>query len=291
MKTPPNVCVLVAQHGIGDHYIVAGFAEAVAKRHKFKVWLAGRRELAWVSDLFPAVERYIHWPDHMRAESILTHRPMAGCYYFAHFPRMDLAHAVGFKDFHFLDAYRVRLFLRPEAELSEARLPNPEELARARSFLQQHDCPLGRTVILNIDARTTALGGVDPRYWPLLAAAFRTQGVEPFVNQGPWTQISDGLRGAPFNVADYRAIAMVAGAVCTVRSGISDLVSNLPIPQVVVYPDADYLGGPLIKGTTLTKFGLAVPPLEILARKGNVQQDVRAISQHLESSLAAAAAA
>ena len=73
------------------------------------------------------------------------------------------------------------------------------------------------------------------------------------------------------------------------RSGVSDLVGNLPVPQVVVFPDFDYLGGPLIRGTTLTKFGLASPPLEILARKGRVQEDVRQISQHLKSAVALAA--
>ncbi len=290
MKAPPNVCVLVAQHGIGDHYIVGGFAAAVAKRHNVKVWLAGRKDLAFVADMFPAVERYLHWPDHMRAETIMASRPAAGLYYFAHFPRMDLGEAIGFNGFHFLDAYRVRLRLRPDAELTGAKLPSQDDLNRAHAFLAKHELPAGRTVILNIDARTTALGGVDSRYWPWLAAAFRAHGLHPFVNQGPWTQLSDGLRGAPFPLADYRAIAMAAGAVCSVRSGVSDLVCNLPIPQVVVYPDADYLGGPLIVGTTLAKFGLDRPPLEILARKGNVQQDVRRISEHLEASLAVLAA-
>ena len=32
MNAPANVCILVAQYGIGDHYIVAGFAEAVARQ-------------------------------------------------------------------------------------------------------------------------------------------------------------------------------------------------------------------------------------------------------------------
>lgn len=290
MKAPPDVCVLVAKHGIGDHYIVGGFAEAVAQRHGIKVWLAGRLDLAFVADLFPAVHRYIHWPDHMNAETIMTPRPEGGRYYFAHFPRMDLVRAVGFKDFHFLDAYRVRLFLGEDAPLSAARQPTGEELARARTFLAKHNCPAGRTVILNIDARTTALGGVDPRYWPLLAAAFRVQGLHPLINQGPTTEISEGLHGAPFSLAEYRAIVMAAGAICSVRSGVSDLVSNLPVPQVVVYPDAIYLGGPLIRGTTLTKFDLSHAPLEVLARKGHVQDDVRLISRHIASAFSAVAA-
>ena len=289
MIAPAGVCVLVAQHGIGDHYIVAGFAEAVAKKHKVKVWLAGRPDLAFVATLFPAVERYLAWPAHMNPETIMTPMPGPARYYFAHFPRMDLVRAVGFKDFHFLDAYRVRLFLDEQSELSAARQPSEEELTRARAFLEQHGCPVGRTVILNIDARTTALGGVDPRYWPLLSAAIRTQGLHPFVNQGPTTQLIDGMKGARFSLAEYRAIVVAAGAVCSVRSGVSDLVSNLPVPQVVVYPDANYLGGPLIRGTTLTEFGLARPPLEILARRGSVQQDVREIASHLQRVVAVAA--
>ncbi len=283
MQAPADVCVLVAQHGIGDHYIVAGFAEAVARETNAKVWLAGRRDLAFLAQLFPAVQSYVHWPDHMNAEIIMTLQPSPGRYYFAHFPRMDLVRAVGFKDFHFLDAYRVRLFLPEEATLSPARLPTEPELAAARNFLTQHECVPGQTVILNIDARTTALGGVDPRYWTLLASALRAHGLQPLINQGPTTEIAEGMRGAPFALSDYRAIVMAAGAVCSVRSGVSDLVSNLPVPQVVVYPDARYLGGPLIRGTTLTKFGLPQPPFEVLARRGSVQNDVRLISQHLKS--------
>src|ERR1044071_7247430 len=121
MKAPSDVCVLVAQHGIGDHYIVAGFAEAVAKRHRLNVWVAGRRELSFVAPMFPSVACYLHWPDHMNAETILTGQPIGGCYYFAHFPRMDLARAVGFKDFHFLDAYRVRLRVQAGEELTGVR--------------------------------------------------------------------------------------------------------------------------------------------------------------------------
>ena len=291
MNAPANVCILVAQYGIGDHYIVAGFAEAVARRHNVKVWLAGRRNLAFVADLFPAVERYVHWPDHMNAESIMTPCPQGGRYYFAHFPRMDLIRAVGFKDFHFLDAYRVRLFLHENDQLADARLPTDEELSRARAFLAKHDCPAGRSVILNIDARSVGRDGeVDNRFWSLLGAAFRAHGLHPLINQGPVTEVPEGMRGAPFSLADYRAITLAAGAVCSLRSGVSDLVSNLPVPQVVVYPDVNYLGGPVIRGATLTKFGLARPPLEILARKGNVTQDVRAISQHLQTALAAVAA-
>ena len=184
---------------------MAGFRRAVAKQHKVKVWLAGRREMAFVAGLYPAVGRYINWPDHMRAESIMTGKPMGGFYYFAHFPRWELVRAIGYKDFHFLDAYRVRLHLKAEAELSPARLPVPDEIARAREFLTRHGCAPGRTVILNIDARSTAVGGIDPRYWPILAAAIRTQGLHPFVNQGPTTQLADGLREERrFLLADYR---------------------------------------------------------------------------------------
>lgn len=285
MNDLTEVCVLVAQQGIGDHYIVAGFAEAITRKHKIKVWMAGRKDLAFIAKLFPAVQNYITWPDHLNAESIMTTIPCGGSYFFAHFPRLDLARAIGYKNFHFLDAYRVRLSLPEEAELSTANLPSNDELIKARDFLAKHKCPVGKTIILNIDARTTAVGGVDSRYWPLLASALRVHGLYPLANIGPKTQIHDGMRGAPLELSEYRAIVMAAGGICSVRSGISDLVSGLPVPQVVVYPDTRYQGGPLIRGTTLSKFGLTSSPLEIIASRGNSKNNILLIAKHLASEL------
>lgn len=289
MKVPPGICVLIADQGIGDYYISAGFAAAVARTHGVRTWLAGRPDLAFVADLYPAVERYLEWPRNLRAEAVSAFNVTSGGFFFAHFPQLELVRAIGFKDFHFLDAYRCRLGLLPEAQLTRPAPPREDELVRAREFLTNLEAPVGRTVILNLDARSFATDYVNGSYWTLIAGALRTAGLHPLVNAGPRTIVPPGLASVDIPLADFRAITLAAGGICSLRSGISDLVCDLSCPQVVVYPDLKFGGGPLLKGTSFTGFGLDQPPLEVLARRGHANADAREIVAHLTQPSAIAA--
>jgi hypothetical protein len=280
MDVPSDTCVLIADHGIGDHYIVAGFAEAVARQHRVRIRVAGRRDLRFVADLFPAVDFYLDMPPQVNGQSLSADNVTGGRFFYAHFPQFELMRAVGYKDFHFLDAYRCRLQLPAEAQLSAARLPNANELDRARHWLEQHQATPGRTVILNIDARSISPDFPNADFWTTVADELRTHGYEPLVNQGPQTEVPIGLNSASIPLAEYRAIAMAAGRICSLRCGVSDLICDLPCPQVVVYPDIDYWGGPLLRGTGFTGFDLSQPPLEILARRENSELDARTIGRH-----------
>ena len=255
MRLPTDTCVLVGDYGIGDHYIVGGFAEAVSKKYGLKVWMAGRAQMAWVADLYPAVERFLPLPDHLKHDELETTKPTGGEIFYAHFPQLELAKAIGFKDFHFLDAYRVRLGLPEDSELSKALLPSDEELAHADELLRRSNLPAKKTVLLNIDAKSISTETFSADYWTAMADALSANGLHPLINRGPETIVPPGLPSMDIPIRDYRALALAAGAVCTVRSGISDLVSDLPCARVVLYPKLDYEGGPLLKGTSFEKFG------------------------------------
>ena len=113
MNVPPGRCVLIGDQGISDYYIAAGFAAAAARTHGVRIWLAGRPNLAFVADLYPAVERYLAWPRNLRAEAVSAFNAISGAFFFAHFPRSEDVRAIGLKDFHFLNAHRCRLVLPP----------------------------------------------------------------------------------------------------------------------------------------------------------------------------------
>lgn len=264
VELPPDVCVLVADHGIGDHYLVGAFAAAIARQHRVRPWLAGRGALSFLADLFPGVERYLAWPVEAAPGSIRTPDIRGGTLFHAHFPGLELMRAVGYNGFHFLDAYRCRFGLPPAATLERPRPPGPDDLARAVATLQAHGLPPGRSVLLGLEARSTPMDGVDDAFWSRLVAALRAAGWHPFANGGPATRAPAGLPVVASPVEHLRGLALAAGAVCTVRSGLSDLLSDLPCPRVVVYPHVRYWAGTLQGGTGFARFGLARPPHEVL---------------------------
>jgi len=280
MNLPPEVCLLVADWGIGDHYIVGALAEAVRRHHGVRVWLAGRPHLSFVGELYPAVERSIAWPADLDAQAMSAWKVEAGKIFYAHFPKLELMRAVGFRDFHFLDAYRCRLGLPAGASPTRPRQPNAAELAAAADLLRGCAREPGRTVLFSLEARTTPTDGVDAAFWTALAQDLEAEGLQVLVNAGPGTVVPEGLGAANLPLPLFRAVATAAGFFCSVRSGLSDLACDLRIPQVVVYPDVPYWAGSLRAGTTFERFGLTKAPHEITLRRGYDRAEVKAVAAY-----------
>ncbi len=277
MEIPPDVCLLVADWGIGDHYIVASFAEAVRRHYGLRVWMAGRAHLGFLGGIYPSVERYFEWPTNRDAQHLSSWTIEGGKVFYAHFPKMELMRAVGFNGFHFLDAYRCRLGLPASANPTRPRLPTGPEMTAAIDFLRSHGLTPGRTVVCSIDARTTPTDGVDAGFWTALANELRAAGLAVLVNSGPSTAIPAGLVSASIELSLFRAVVQAAGGFCSVRSGLSDLACDLRCPQVVVYPDVRYWSGSLLEGTTFGKFGLTKAPYEVVVRAPEQATEIQAI--------------
>lgn len=280
MQIPPGVCLLVADWGIGDHYIVGSFAEAVRRHHGVRVWMAGRPHLSFVGGLYQAVERSVPWPAELDAQAMSAPKVEAGKVFYSHFPKLELMRVVGFRDFHFLDAYRCRLALPAGANPTRPRLPSASELAAAADLLRRHKREPGRTVLLSVEARTTPTDGVDAGFWTALAEELDNVGLQVLVNAGPGTAVPAGLGAADLPLPLFRAVATAAGFFCSVRSGLSDLACDLRIPQVVVYPDVRYWAGDLRPGTTFERFGLTKVPHEVTLRAGYDRAEVRAVAHY-----------
>lgn len=285
MEIPSDVCLLVADWGIGDHYIIASLAEAVRRHHGLRVWMAGRAHLGFLGRIYPAVERYFEWPANRDAQQLSSWQVEGGKLFYAHFPKMELMRAVGYNGFHFLDAYRCRWGLPVGASPTRPRQPVGPETAQAINVLRSHGLTPGRTVVCSIDARTTPTGGVDAAFWTTLAARLRTAGLEVLVNGGPSTVVPAGLISAAIELPLFRAVVQAAGGLCSVRSGLSDLACDLRCPQVVVYPDVRYWGGSLIEGTTFARFGLTKTPQEIVLRASNCDAELGTIVDYFVARL------
>lgn len=285
MTIPSDVCLLVADYGIGDHYLVGGFADAVRRHYGLRVWLAGRAHLGFLAGLYPAIEHYVECPPGRDALKADAWKIEGGKIFYAHFPELELMRAVGYNGFHFLDAYRCRLGLPVNSFLARPRQPPAAELAAAARLLGENGLTPGRTVVLSIEARTTPTDGVDAAFWTALAAELLSLGLQVAVNAGPTTVVPAGLRALNLPLAAMRAIVQSAGFFCSVRSGLSDLACDLRCPQVVVYPQVPYWAGTLHEGTTFSRFGLTKVPHEVLIAPGYTPDQVRGIAAYFAARL------
>ena len=289
MKIPDDVCVLVADHGVGDHYLVAAFAEAIAARHGVRVWMAGRADLAFLPRVFPRVERYLEWPAGGNRAGLKEKEIKGGVLFDAHFPGLELMRAVGYRDFHFLDAYRCRFGLSAEAPLSRAVLPTAEDVEAVGAQLQANGITPGRFVLLGVDARSTPLGGLDAEFWRGVATKLSEVGLQGVFNVPLQAELPTGVAGVSAPLVQLRAIAMAAAGVCTVRSGLSELFCDLPRMRGVVFPDVPYWAGPLWRGTGFGAYGLAEPVREWVvgpAERERAAEEIAAYFAELATSVA-----
>lgn len=272
-------CGLIADYGIGDHLIVLAFAEAVSSHHGLTVRaVAGASRFTCLRDLFQDPPEYIPWqgdPLDARWADRLT----AGRFYYAHFPGWTIADRIGADGFHFLDAYRMRLSLPPHAGLTPRVQPDEDAVGAARQRLARLGLPAGRTVLMATDSTTTPTGGDHTAFWRALAEALIAHGWTPVVNGGPGTSPLSGLTCLPAPLADVRALAVAAGAVVSIRSGLSDLTCDLHCRRTVVFPDVRWYAGTLQEGTTFSRYGLHDPPVEVVL--GNAASAVERILEGL----------
>lgn len=290
MNVPEGVCLLVADWGIGDHYLVGSLADAVRRKFGLRVWMAGGANRAFIGQLYPAIERYIAWPAESDAQQLSSEYPESGKVFYAHFPKLELMRAVGYNGFHFVDAYRCRLGLPAGANLTRPRPPTAVEVATATAHLTANGFTPGNTVVLSVEARTTPTGGVGAEFWAALGEELKAVGLDALVNLGPTTKTPDGLRGLDLPLPMLRAAVQSAGYFCSVRSGLSDLACDLRCPQVVVYPDVRYWGGTLLEGTTFSRFGLTKAPHETVISRNFARAEVAAIAAYFAARKPKAAA-
>lgn len=272
---------LLVQYGIGDHFLTCGLAWAIREHTGYDVVVAGKAGFAFIAELFPGVSRFVTLPKELWKQESGTTQIVSGEYMYAHFRSLELMRAVGYQGFHLLDAYKCLFSLPAQTTLENPRKLSDLELAEAKTFLEAQGLRPGFTAILCPNAGSTPIGNVDNAFWSELAFTLRENGLEPVVNVGPGTEVPKGLEGVAFPLSSFRALVQQAGFFCGVRSGICDLVSDLPVRQAVIYPDIIYHAGPLIKGTALRTLGFPHFPLEIVFAPAEKEACLARLKSHL----------
>lgn len=251
---------LLLQHGVGDHFIAASLATAIASSHGGKVVLAGRPEMAFLADLFRGVSRYVVLPGRLRGQELGLRDISAGRWVFAHFRGMELARAVGYRGFTLVDAYRCLFGLAPSARPEEPRQPTVEEMENARAFAARAGIDLGRAVYVCGDSRSTPVGPDLAGRIEAFSTLIARRGLQVAGNR---LRLGEGQAETLVPLAMLRPLIAAARGHVMARSGLADLAAGLSTPGCVLYPQARYLGGNLLDGTSLRAFEFAACPSEM----------------------------
>lgn len=245
----------VCPYGFGDTYITCGFIEAILKTHggtSCTVYV--QENHAFIARLFPAISA-IKIISRKNARSFINHGFNRNMIIYAHFSAPEAVDLIGYKGITLIDCYRSLFKLPQSTQLAEPKKTTLSEEARAVSFFEQYNLPLGKTVIIAPDARSGP--SLSEKILNDLCVQLQNMGLKPFINRKK-TEHSDTR--VPLDLIPselIRAAAESAGWVITVRSGLADILSDLNCRLTVLYPDIIWHGGTFIEGTSLKSMGLS----------------------------------
>jgi hypothetical protein len=261
-------CGLVAQWGIGDHYLVCALAHAVERETGLQVVVAGNPRYAFLANLFRGVKRYEPLPQGLINKECGRREIVPGAFSYAQFRGFELVRAFGYRGFRMIDGYRCLFRLDCEEMLETPAQPSPAELARGREILEEENLPCGKTAILCPEANSIPVGRADDAFWCRVAAELTDAGLTPVWNAGRGVGMIEGTRRVRIELCDFRAVAANAGYFFSVRSGLCDLVCDLAgCRKVVFYPDERSGYGSVYASASFESYSLADPPFEVILKE------------------------
>lgn len=251
-------------HGIGDHLIAMGFANAYERTHGEPLCcFVGRAGLAFLSDLFLPRRPYVVLPEGVDATAFEDGVRRTRLLY-THFPGHHLASAIGYRGLTLMDAHRCRLELPPDTDPEPPTAPSPSDVEQAEALLTDRKAQPGRTIMLCTEARSLDSSGWLDCFWTPLAARLRAEGFDIAVNDNP--TLTDRLslpHRDPLPLNQWRAAIAACGHVITFRSGLSDLAVNTGARHTVIFPPIRFNQAPIIRDYPVADAGLSNDVLQV----------------------------
>ena len=244
---------------IGDVYLYASFAKALlAHRGGGRVLFCTKPEHAFIPRLFPSISETIAIAPPFNPSEIgrkpgktwLDPDGDRGHYLKPGWGSLDM---LGYGENSFLDCLRADLRLPADAQPERPLAPSIEEFADACAWLKSNGLEPGRVAILSPDASATrGIPTIPDTVWAKLINAMRLSGISCVTNVGgPTCRVLEGAPALPIPLERIRAIAWAAGYVVANRSGLCDLLCDLPLALAVLFPAANFCGGRLFPATSL----------------------------------------
>lgn len=252
---------LLLSHGIGDHTMVMGLANAYEQAlGEPLTYFVGRADLAFLAEAFLPRRTYVALPGRLRAR-MFEDGLKGGRLFYGHFPGYHLNKVIGYHGLTLLDAYRCRFKLPADSTPQLPSAPLADEVERAAAQLTREGLRRGKTVMLCTEARSLDSSGLVDQFWVPLVSRLQSEGFGIKVNDNPGLCERLGLSDHRLPLNEWRAMVAACGHLVSFRSGLSDLALNTGARHTVVFPRVAQL-----HSTALDAFPVAAlePTEEIL---------------------------
>lgn len=283
----PEEWAIVCPFHIGDVYLYSTLAKSLLSYHGgSSVKFFTKPQHAFIPKLFPSIKEVITVEPPFSLDEIgfrdMTllgnsgDSPLKGTYCKPAWGAVALF--VGYKSVNFLDCFRVNLGLPCDAELERPRAPSSEEMERARQLFLDHHLDEDKGILICPDAQTSAnMRQIPDGFWEELAAELKQRGFQPITNLGPTTKLISGTQGVKIPLELVRPAAMLLGGVIANRSGLCDLIADLPVKLTVLYPPGRLGGGSMLDGASLKAMGLSTTAVEMTVDVDHLDSTLNAV--------------
>lgn len=254
---------IVCPQGIGDTYFACALLKAflLTKKCKKVVVIVKKSHLD-VARLFPNEISEIVTFDYFRLAVLSKKSECRPGRTFVLHPsqlREDLDVVLGTGGVNLLDLYRKLLGLEENVPLSQPNV-HPQSIKNALERLKANNLPVGKTVILAPDARSTSM--VPFPFWCDLAKRLNQIGWRVCTNTYHDSECIPNTWQLQFPLDEAIPIVEQAGWMISMRSGLCDLVSTAKCHLSVIYPKEKWYAGTPWSATSLIDMGLSVRALE-----------------------------
>ena len=286
----PNDWGISCPYQLGDVYLYSMLAKSLMTYHGAeRVIFFTKPQHAFISRLFPSVAAAVAVSPPFKADDIGEH----DCDRFSlnankgqlFLPNFFVTNMLGYGDLTLIDCFRANFRVPAHAELEKPRLPSASELARAHDWLIERGLKPGHLIILCPDASSTpGLYSIPDAFWQKLIPRLRKHGFEVVTNVGgPARRVLEGAPALQIPLESFRAIACAAGCVISNRSGISDILSDLPLQLAVLFPVGTFHCSNLFHNTSLRAMGLSETAIETEIGPHNQEDVLDLLTEQLQS--------
>jgi hypothetical protein len=267
---------LVCPFGIGDTYFTCGFANEILKTHGGKkITVFVKPNHSFIPSIFPEISKtvVIQFPFNIK---YLGHYDLKmGKPFYSHFIDNDLVNLIGYNNFTLLDCYKVIFRLNMHSCLSNPLRPSENEFKKAEEVFLKNKLSKLKTVILAPEAKSTSV--INKNFWIDLSKELNNNGFIPVGNSINHKNNIQGIQTLNLPLEIIRAFAELSGFVVSIRNGLCDLLSDVNISLVVIYPDAVWYGGKLIDGTSLKSMNISKSAIEYEIKENNSKKIINDI--------------
>ena len=288
----PNDWAISCPFQLGDVYLYSMLAKSLVTYHGAeRVIFFTKPQHAFIPRLFPSVTAAVAVSSPFVPLDIGKHN----CDRFSltsnkgqlFQPSFFATNMLGYGDIKLLDCFRANFTVPAHAELEKPRLPSESELARAKDWLIERGLKPGKLIILCPDASSTpGLYSIPDTFWHKLIPRLRKLGFDVVTNVGgPARRVLEGAPALEIPLESFRAIACAAGCVICNRSGISDILSDLPLQLAVLFPVGTFHCSNLFHNTSLRAMGLSETAIETEIGPHNLEDVLDLLTEQLQLSV------